>query len=95
MGSFTEFVLAFAMVVLLAGILRWTFGTDRSVGALPDPTGDLGLLETVATVPTREAAELLVEKLAAERVRVTISRGEQGWRLLAFPADAEVARRAI
>lgn len=87
----TEIALVVSLVVLLAGVLRYTFGRGPQ-GALPDENGDLGLLETVAVVPTREAADVLVAKLARERVRVTLSHGAQGWRLLAFPSDAADAR---
>lgn len=94
MGSVLEIALAVSAVILLAGILRYTFGSG-SRGAMPDEHGDLGLLETVAVVPTREAADVLVAKLARERVRVTLSRGEDGWRLLAFPSDADDARLVL
>jgi len=90
-GSVGEIFMAIAVVLLLAGLLRYTFGRGPQ-GAVPDEHGDLGLLETVAVVPTREAADVLVAKLARERVRVTVSRGVEGWRLLAFPADADDAR---
>jgi hypothetical protein len=90
-GSINEILLAISMVVLLAGLLRWTFGRGPQ-GAVPDENGDLGLLEVVAVVPTREAADVLVAKLAREGVRVTVSRGQDGWRLLAFPSDADDAR---
>ena len=90
-GSIGEILTAISMVILLAGLLRWAFGRGPR-GALPDENGDLGLLETVAVVPTREAADVLVAKLAREKVRVTVSRGEEGWRLLAFPGDADDAR---
>ncbi len=93
-GSIGEIVMALALVILLAGLLRWTFGGEPR-GALPDEHGDLGLLETVAVVPTREAADVLVAKLARERVRVTVSRGVEGWRLLAFPTDADDARLVL
>jgi hypothetical protein len=93
-GSVTEILLAISMIILLAGLLRWTFGSGPQ-GALPDENGDLGLLETVAVVPTREAADVLVAKLAREKVRVTVSRGEEGWRLLAFPSDADDARLVL
>ncbi|PVZ14715.1 hypothetical protein [Actinomycetospora cinnamomea] len=93
-GSIGELLLAMAFVVMLIGLLRWTFGQGPQ-GALPDEHGDVGLLETVAVVPTREAADLLVAKLARERVRVTVSRGEEGWRLLAFPGDADDARLVL
>jgi hypothetical protein len=90
-GSIGELLTAVAVVILIAGLLRWTFGRGPK-GALPDEHGDLGLLETVAVVPTREAADVLVARLAREGVRVTVSRGEEGWRLLAFPSDADDAR---
>lgn len=90
-GSVGEILVAISMVVLLAGVLRWTFG-GRAAGAMPTPDGDLGLLETVATVPTREAAEVLAGRLARERLRATIARGEEGWRVLVFPRDADDAR---
>ncbi|MHC1560162.1 hypothetical protein ACR9E3_14490 [Actinomycetospora sp. C-140] len=93
-GDITPILLAISLLILLAGVLRYTFGRGPT-GALPDENGDLGLLETVATVPTREAADVLVAKLAREKVRVTVSRGEDGWRLLAFPADADDARLAL
>ena len=93
-GSINEILLALAMVVLLAGLLRWTFG-GRSTGALPDPSGDLGLLEAVATVPTRDAAEVLASLLARQKVRATLARGEDGWRVLVFPTDADDARVAL
>jgi hypothetical protein len=90
-GSIGEILMAIAFVLLIIGLLRYTFGRGPQ-GALPDEHGDLGLLETVAVVPTREAADVLVAKLAREKVRVTVSRGEDGWRLLAFPTDADDAR---
>lgn len=97
MGAVTEILLPVAMVLLLAGLLRYTFGSGTR-GALPaDPAeeADLGLLETVAVVPTRQAAETLVAKLARQKVRVTVSHGPDGWRLLAFPADATDAKLAL
>ena len=90
-GSVGEIFMALALVILLAGLLRYTFGRGPQ-GALPDEHGDVGLLETVAVVPTREAADVLVDKLARERVRVTVRRGEDGWHLLAFPSDVDDAR---
>jgi hypothetical protein len=90
-GSITEIVVASAVVALLAGLLKYTFGTGNR-GALPEVDGDVGLLETVAVVPTREAADILAARLARERVRTTVSRTEVGWKLLVFPEQAEDAR---
>ena len=93
-GSIGEILLALAVVVLLAGFLRYTFGGRSDGGAMPsvDGDGDPGLLEAVAVVPTREAAEVLAARLHREKVRATVARGEAGWRILVFPADADDAR---
>jgi hypothetical protein len=96
-GSVGEIFTAIAVVILLAGVLRWTFGTGPT-GALPGDDGDVGLLETVATVPTREAAEVLAARLSREKVRATIAHDAAGWNLLVFPRDVDdalVALRAL
>jgi hypothetical protein len=96
-GSVGEIFTAVAVVILLAGVLRWTFGTGPT-GALPSDDGDVGLLETVATVPTREAAEVLAARLSREKVRATIAHDAAGWNLLVFPRDVDdalVALRAL
>ena len=96
-GDIGEILVAVSVVILLAGFLRYTFGSGPHgpLPATPDEEGDLGLLETVAVVPSREGAEILRAKLARERVRVTVSHGPDGWRLLAFPADVDDARLAL
>jgi hypothetical protein len=96
-GSVGEIFTAIAVVILLAGVLRWTFGTGPT-GALPGDDGDVGLLESVATVPTREAAEVLAARLSREKVRATIAHDAAGWNLLVFPRDVDdalVALRAL
>ena len=95
-GSIGEILLAAATVLLLAGFLRYTFG-GRTGGAMPsvEGDGDPGLLEAVAVVPTREAADVLAARLGREKVRATVARGEAGWRILVFPADADDARVAL
>jgi hypothetical protein len=93
-GSVGEIFMALAAVLVLAGILRWTFGTGPK-GALPGDDGDVGLLETVATVPTREAAEVLAARLAREKVRATIAHDEAGWNVLVFPGDVDDAKVAL
>ncbi|MDL5157073.1 hypothetical protein [Actinomycetospora termitidis] len=90
-GSIGEILTAIAVVILLAGFLRYTFGSGPK-GAMPSEGGDVGLLETVATVPTRDAAEILAARLAREKVRATIAHGTDGWNLLVFPGDADDAR---
>jgi hypothetical protein len=93
-GSVGEIFTALAAVLVLAALLRYTFGTGAT-GALPGNDGDVGLLETVATVPTREAAEVLAARLAREKVRATIAHDEAGWNLLVFPHDVDDAKVAL
>lgn len=93
-GSIGEILIAVAVLALLTGLLRWTFGTGPK-GAVPGDDGDVGLLETVVTVPTREAAEVLAARLAREKVRATIAHDERGWNLLVFPTDADDAKVAL
>ena len=93
-GSIDEILTAIAVMVLLAGLLRWTWGTGPK-GALPSDDGDVGLLETVATVPTREAAEVLAARLSREKVRATIAHDAAGWNLLVFPRDVDDAKVAL
>jgi hypothetical protein len=93
-GSVGEIFTALAAVLVLAALLRYTFGTGTT-GALPGNDGDVGLLETVATVPTREAAEVLAARLAREKVRATIAHDEAGWNLLVFPHDVDDAKVAL
>ncbi len=81
--------------IFLGVLLRCMFGRREIEGAMPVVDGDLGLLETVAVVPTRAIAEVLVVRLADERVRATLSQRADGWQLLAFPEDADDARRAL
>ena len=90
-GSIGEIVAAIVAVAVLAGLLKYTFGSGHR-GALPEVDGDVGLLETVAVVPTREAADVLAARLTRERVRTTVGRTEVGWKLLVFPEQAEDAR---
>lgn len=88
---------ALVMLGVLAIALRWTFGTGRNlpnprVVDPDDPTG-YGLLEEVSRVPTAAAAEVLCSRLAAARIRATISRVDGGgYRLLVFPGDLVDAR---
>ncbi|MFL6136930.1 MAG: hypothetical protein ACJ74O_03930 [Frankiaceae bacterium] len=69
-----------------------------------DAAGDYGLLVTVATVPTRDDAEMLREVLAANGIRATVATappddagraGRAPLRVLVFPDDAARARDLV
>lgn len=74
MTAIYQTVVVFAVLGLLALVLRYFVGNDRR--AVPDLDGtDFGLLSEVAVVPTEEAANVLVQKLkrngCVPRVRAT------------------------
>lgn len=84
------------VVVLMALLLRWTFGTQNSrrppVNDPADPVND-GLLEEVSRTPTEPAAQILRGRLDDEGIRSTISRAEPDvYRLLVFPIDLANAK---
>lgn len=87
-----------AMVVLglLAVMLRWTFGTTRTMPG-PNTAGKgHGLLTEVGVLPNADSAAVLRRRLAASGVRATVSRGDAGcYRLLVFPADEASARTVL
>ncbi len=80
---------------VLALLLRWTYGTQRSNPSPPSGDG-YGLLEEVSRVPTAEAATVLRNRLADNGVRATVSGAPAeeggGYRLLVFPDDQAAVR---
>lgn len=89
--SLVEYGGAALVIVLMALLLRWTFGTQnaRRVPAddPDDPIGS-GLLEEVTRVPSETAAGMLRRRLAGQGIRATVARAEpEGYRLLVFPDD--------
>ncbi len=89
--SLVEYGGAALVLVLMAFLLRWTFGTQnarRIPSDNPDDPMGSGLLEEVTRVPSETAAGLLRRRLAGQGIRATVARAEpQGYRLLVFPAD--------
>ncbi|MGH3930389.1 MAG: hypothetical protein ACRDTF_10485 [Pseudonocardiaceae bacterium] len=91
-------LLALLVVGLLAGLLRWTYGTHRQHVAPPAEDsaaddGDLGLLREVAVVPSAEAPDVL-RVLAADGIRATSrpTADNLGRRILVFTEDEPGAR---
>jgi hypothetical protein len=84
------------LMLVLALLLRWTFGTGRNqpgprIPDPDDPTGD-GLLTEVSRVPTEPAAAVLRGRLREAGIRATVAREGPAFRLLVFPADEQDAR---
>lgn len=94
--SVIEYGGAACVLVLMALLLRWTFGTQNAHRLPvddPDDPVDVGLLEEVSRVPTEAAVRVLRGRLDDAGIRSTVARArEGGYRLLVFPADLPDAR---
>lgn len=94
-------LLALLVVGLLAGLLRWTYGTHHqhvapSAEGQVDDDEDLGLLREVTVVPSAEAAGVL-RVLAAGGIRGTVrlTRDDVGRRILVFAEDEAAAKMVL
>lgn len=94
-------LIAVGVLILLS---RWTFGSGRQPRVRLRDVGpeDYGLLVPVATVRSREDADMLQELLAEAAIRATIvpaapsaGRPGAGYSLLVFPAAAAPARTLL
>ncbi|AUG79697.1 hypothetical protein CFP65_4982 [Kitasatospora sp. MMS16-BH015] len=89
---------SFAVVGLLALLLRWTYGTGHSLVARRPRTGtpaEYGLLVPVAAPQDAAEARELAGRLAAAGLRHTLVTTTDGPRLLVWPGDEAAARRAL
>jgi hypothetical protein len=92
---------AFAAVALLALICRWVFSTDhrddREARRLEQAlaAGDYGLLVPVATVRTRDDAEMLQAVLRDAGVRAGVSEQDGTLQVLVFTKDLARARALV
>ncbi|TCK20733.1 hypothetical protein [Pseudonocardia endophytica] len=94
--SLIEYGGAALVLVLMAALLRWTFGTQNSrrvpADNPDDPMGS-GLLEEVTRVPSETAAGLLRRRLDGQGIRATVGKAEpEGYRVLVFPDDVVDAK---
>ncbi len=91
-------VIAVALGAILL-ICRWVFSTshrDRRVApGNPPAAGDYGLLVPVATVRTREDAEMLRSVLREASIRCSVSDGPDGLDVLVFSTDVSRARGLV
>lgn len=105
-GNSTHFavgpVIAIVMVILLAVLAKWVFGSDRRrtaasrTAARDGATVDHGLLRPVAELPDRPAALALRAVLSDAGIRSTFGVRRDGRvQLLVFPDDEERARMLV
>lgn len=91
-----------ALLVIIL-ICRWVFSTAdrdertarRTARALASRGGDYGLLVPVATVRTKDDAEMLRTVLREAGIRSSVSAHADGAELLVFRADALRARDLV
>lgn len=94
-------LVALAALGIIALICRWVFATDhredrtarrieKVLGA-----GDYGLLVTVATVRTRDDAEMLRDVLIQAGVRAGVSEEAGELQVLVFSKDLDRARALV
>jgi hypothetical protein len=71
----------------LALILKWAHSPGKRI-RLPS----YGMLVPIARCKDQHAAEVTAARLRTEGIRATVTHDVRGWRVLAWSAQAEVAR---
>lgn len=88
-------LIAFAVVGVMAAVLRRAFGRDHFHPA-PPLADDFGLLRVAALVDRLEVAQAARRTLSQAGIRSTLSTGLDGLiKILVFPDDAGRARRVL
>jgi hypothetical protein len=91
-------LLSFGVLAVLVLLLRWTYGTGKSLVARPPRTGapdEYGLLVAVAAPADAAEARRLAALLDAAGLRSTLVETDDGLRLMVWPADEAAARSAL
>ncbi|GAA4456302.1 hypothetical protein [Phytohabitans houttuyneae] len=88
-------LIAFAVVGVMAGLLRRALGREHFSPA-PPIADDFGLLRVAALVDRLEVAQAVRRTLRQAGIRSTLSTGLDGLiKILVFPDDAGRARRVL
>jgi len=96
-------LVACAALLVILLMCRWVFSTKdrdrraarRAQSASRSRSADYGLLVPIATVRTRDDAEMLRAVLAAAAIRCTVAADATGADVLVFRADALRARDLV
>jgi hypothetical protein len=87
-------LVAFGVIGILAGILRWSSSSEFKTVIPERTTNDFGLLRPVATVEDRAVARALRQLLGRAGIRATVAPAGDGWmHVLVFEAELDRARR--
>ncbi|MFI6443043.1 hypothetical protein [Kitasatospora sp. NPDC050543] len=98
MRALAYLLLSFAVVGVLVLLLRWTYGSGKSLVARRPRTGradEYGLLVAVAAPADAAEARRLAAALSTAGLRHTVVATSDGLRLMVWPADEGAARDAL
>ncbi len=88
----------FAVVALLALILRWAFSHNNSLIEKDKVIGSedqYGLLRVAHTPKNHIEGEIMRQKLIAVGIKATLSQTKDGPRILVFEKDLKIAKATI
>jgi hypothetical protein len=88
----------FAVVALLALILRWAFSHNNSLIEKDKVIGSedqYGLLKVAHTPKNHIEGEMMRQKLIAVGIKATLSQTKDGPRILVFEKDLKIAKATI
>jgi len=88
-------VVALAVVLVLALVLRWASRRGGSVVAAParpGPPEEYGMLVPIATPATAAEAARMEQRLAGSGIACTLATTTAGLRLMVWPGQADTAR---
>ena len=88
----------FAVVALLALILRWAFSHNNSLIEKDKVIGSedqYGLLKVAHTPKNNIEGEMMRQKLIAVGIKATLSQTKDGPRILVFEKDLKIAKATL
>jgi hypothetical protein len=91
-------LVAFSVVGVLALLLRWAFGHGGSLVRAPARPGhpdEYGLLVSVSAPATEDVGEDIRQRLADNGVRATMTKTQDGLRVMVFRSDLARARALL
>jgi hypothetical protein len=97
-GLFFKSFAGFAVVIFFIFILRWAFGSGKSLIAKPSKPGsadEYGLLTVVASPKNFIEGEMLRQQLLAVGIKANLTQTLDGPRIMVFERDARAARAVL
>lgn len=97
-GLFLISLSGFAVVALMALILKWAFSGNKSLVEREKRIGnddEYGLLKVAHSPKNHIEGEILRQKLLAVGIKATLSQTKNGPKILVFEKDLKIARATI